>query len=170
VESVLHPRKLFWILIAATVVQAAYYFPQLPAEMASRFGPEGEVLQTMSRNGFMLIHLGVIAVVAAMFGGVPLEHLPNAFIHIPHKAHWLSPERRQDSLAFLQDEIFAVCNATILLLGLIFHWVLQANLMEEPQLNPAFTWVPLMLYVGYVFVWAVRLVRHFADPNEAATA
>jgi hypothetical protein len=169
VESVLHPRKLFWVLIAAAALQAAYYFPQLPEVMASRFGADGEVLQTMSRNGFMLIHLGVIAVVAAMFGGIPLEHLPDALIHIPHKAYWLSPERRQESVAYLQDQVFSVCNATLLLLGLIFHWVLQANLRDEPHLDPAYTWVPLMTYIGYVFLWAVRLVRHYElpPPTEA---
>jgi hypothetical protein len=167
VESVVHPRRLFWILLALAAVQAAYFYPQLPAEMVSRFGAEGEALQSMSKSGFTLLHLGIIAVIAALFGGVPLEHVPNAFIHIPRKEFWLSAERREESIRVLQDEIFVICNATILLLTVIFHWVLQANLLDDPRLAPSFTWLPLGLYVAYTMVWTLRLVRRFQTPNGA---
>ena len=166
-ESVVHPRRLFWILLAVAAVQAAYFYPQLPAEVVSRFGPEGEALQTMTKSGFTLLHLGIIAVIAALFGGVPLEHVPDAFIHIPRKKFWLDAERREESVRVLQDEIFVICNATLLLLTVIFHWVLQANLLETPHLDPSFTWVPFGLYIAYTMVWTLRLLRRFQTPNGA---
>lgn len=166
-ESVVHPRRLFWILLAVAAVQAAYFYPQLPAEVVSRFGENGEALQTMSKSGFTLLHLGIIAVIAAFFGGVPMEHVPDAFIHIPRKEYWLSAERREESIRILQDEVFVICNATLLLLTVIFHWVLQANLLAEPHLDPSFTFLPLGLYVAYTMVWTLRLVRRFQTPNGA---
>jgi uncharacterized membrane protein len=169
-ESVVHPRRLFWILLAVAAVQAAYFYPQLPAEVVSRFGTEGEPLHTMSKSGFTLLHLGIIAVIAALFGGVPMDQVPDAFIHIPRKEFWLSAEHREESVRILQDEVFVICNATLLLLTVIFHWVLQANLLEDPKLVPSFTWVPLGLYVAYTLVWTLRLVRRFQTPNGAAVA
>jgi uncharacterized membrane protein len=156
---------LFWILLAVAAVQAAYFFPQLPADVVSRFGSEGEALQTMSKSGFTLLHLGIIAVIAALFGGVPMEHVPDTFIHIPRKAFWLSAEQREENIRVLQDEIFVICNATLLLMTVIFHWVLVANLMEVPHLDPSFMWVPLGLYVAYIMVWTLRLIRRFQTPN-----
>ena len=51
VESVLKPKHLFWVLIAAAVVQAAYYFPSMPDPMASHFGPGGRADGFQSRSG-----------------------------------------------------------------------------------------------------------------------
>jgi len=168
VDSVIHPKRLYWLLLAAAAVQAAYFFPQLPLEVASRFGSDGEVLQTMSKSGFMLMHLGIIAVVAALFGGIPVEEVPPSLVHLPHKDYWLNSENREESLRVLQNELMVICNASMLLLIAIFHWVLQANLLEQPHLDPRFIWLPLGLYMAYTLFWTIRLVRRFSTPNERA--
>jgi len=169
-DSLIHPKRFYWLLLAAAAVQAAYFFPQLPAEVASRFGAEGEVLQTMSKSGFMMLHLGIIAVIAALFGGIPITELPNRLINVPNRDYWLSGDRREKTLEVLQCELLVICNATMLLLLIIFHWVLQANLMEESHLDPRFVWLPLGLYVGFTLVWVLRLMRRFSAREEGAEA
>ena len=78
------------------MLHIGFYYPALPAQMASHFGPNGEANGYMTKLGFAAFYVVMMAFYAALFAGIGglLKVLPVNSINLPHKEYWLAPERK----------------------------------------------------------------------------
>jgi len=144
-------------------------FNELPEHVASHFNAAGEPDGWMSRAA----HMKFMAVFGTVFpfGIVTVcylvRFLPDALINIPHRDHWLAPERRSASLQQLfRHSLWFACLGTGFMAG-VHLLVLRANTQQPPRLS-----VALMLIVtGYFIIgllwWIVSLLRRFRLPSKA---
>src|SRR5437588_11310819 len=94
-----------WITIVLLhAAQTIYYYPRLPAVVAQHFGAEGNPNGWAPREAFFLISWVVLLGISALLMVTPrlLRRVPVAMINLPNKDYWLAPERKEESLAFLQ--------------------------------------------------------------------
>ena len=148
---------VFLFLLAAMLVQMAWYYPRLPERMASHFNFAGQADSFMAKQAFMKVHLGVMGMMFVMFLLVPMliVRLPPGLINLPNKEYWLAPERREHTGRVIQGYLVGFGDMMLLFLLVVFHEAMRASLMPEPQLSNRI-WVMLVLLAGFVIVWTVR--------------
>jgi uncharacterized membrane protein len=157
---------LFLALIAVTLAQIAWYYPRLPARVASHFDAAGQVNAFMPKDAFFTLHLAVLGLMALVFLLVPalIVRLPPGMINLPNKAYWLAPERRARTAQKLQSFFVGFGNVMLLFLLLVFREAMRANLLPSPHLSSRI-WVLLVLLGVWVITWTVRLIRAFRLPD-----
>lgn len=149
------------------VLQSAYYHPRLPDRVATHFGLSGEANGWASKEvhvGLMLLAGGVVV---AMFEGLGwlLSRLPDSSIGLPHRAHWLAEERREETLVVLRASLLVAGGLTMAWLVTLNEIVLRANLDPRPRLGASF-WVSLIVFLSLLALWLARLTRRFASPPQ----
>ncbi|HSD59392.1 MAG TPA: DUF1648 domain-containing protein [Burkholderiales bacterium] len=158
------PRRILWLLAAAALLQIAWHYPQLPAKVASHFDGQGRPNGWMSRDGFFLLYGAMLALQLAIFGtGFRiLRRLPDRMFNLPHRDYWLAPERRNETLDYLETwGLWFGCAVLALLLG-IFQLAIDANLKQAPlPLGP--TWALLGGFVAFTAIAVARLLLRFAQ-------
>lgn len=156
-------------LYAAALLQLAWYFPQMPERMATHYDGSGAPNGAMTRTFAASFQLGILGILALAFAGLPalLGRLSPRLINIPHRGHWLAPERRAETIAALQSRMAALgCGALLLLLG-ISELNFRANLHPPPRL-PAMPVVACIAgFVAFMAAWTVSLYRRFPSPAKA---
>ncbi|MDH3714664.1 MAG: DUF1648 domain-containing protein [Gammaproteobacteria bacterium] len=156
-------HKLCFALAALSIVQAAYYYPQLPDTMASHFDGAGVVNDWSSPVGFFAVVLLVVALNLFVF--VALPHLIVAGrlrVNLPHRDYWLAPERREQTRARIAGFLGWFGVASLLLAVAVVQLVMDANLAQAP-LSPVVCWL-LLAYFVYVLVSLARLFWQFRKP------
>ncbi len=127
-------RSLAGLLLLATLLAAgahiAIYYPRLPVSVASHFDASGRANGWMSRDGFVLMYAGVVALIGVLFAAIALllRRIPDALINLPHKDHWLDPARREQTLAWLGRWMLWLGVATIAFLIWVMQLTFEANL------------------------------------------
>jgi len=160
------PRLLFAVLFVLAIVHWAYRFPLLPDPMVARFGFAGEPGGWSSKTAFFVVYLAVVALTAVFAFGVPaLAAAWPSVINIPHRAHWLAPERRSATLGFLHEHFAWFACAMLVFIVAVTELVLRANLAPEPRLPSAAFWALMLAYGGFVALWIVVLFRRFPRPG-----
>jgi uncharacterized membrane protein len=153
-------------LIATALTQMVWYYPRLPARVASHFDAAGQVNAFMPKDAFFVIQLVVLGIMSCMFLLVPalIVRLPPGMINLPNKAYWLAPERRARTAQKLQSFLVGFGNVMLLFLLLFFREAMHANLLPYPRLSNRI-WVLLLMLVAWCIYWTVRLVRAFRLPD-----
>jgi uncharacterized membrane protein len=157
---------LYILLLAASLAQVAWYYPQLPERMASHFNVAGEANAFLPKVTTLKLYLFIIALISVVCLGVPVlvGRLPTGMINLPNKEYWLAPERRQRTVAMLQDFLVGFGNGMLLFFLVLLHEVFRASLMPVPRLSHSI-WVWLVLLVAWNIIWTVRLIRAFRLPD-----
>ena len=86
-------------------------------------------------------------------------------VNLPNREHWLAPERREATFAFLAGH---ACGFGVLTLGLLagVHWLLlDANRASPPHLATAPFVALLATFFVLLAVWMVTLFRRFRTPR-----
>ncbi len=153
-------------LVGATLAQMAWYYPRLPVRMASHFDASGNANAFMPKDDFFAVQLGVLGLMALLFGLAPIfvVRLPPGMINLPNKDYWFSPERRARTAERLQSFLVGFGCAMLLFLLLVFREAMRANLLQSPHL-PHRIWVLLVLLGGWVVYWTVRMLLAFRLPS-----
>jgi len=156
------------VLILAAAVQVAYFYPKMPATMASHFGADGRANGFMSRDGFVEIYIFVIGLMAVMFFLLPkgILKFPDSMINLPNKQYWLAPERRAQTGETIARYMAEAGNATITLFLIVFQFAFRAN-TSTPHTLPGNFWLIIVAFGGYMVVWMARFVGAFRLPPEA---
>jgi uncharacterized membrane protein len=159
-------RTLFLALIAAALIQMVWYYPRLPARVASHFDAAGQVNAFMPKDAFFIIQLVVLGIMSLVFLLVPalIVRLPPGMINLPNKEYWLAPERRARTAQTLQSSLVGFGNVMLLFLVLVFREAMHANLLPYPRLSNRIWALLLLLALGCIY-WTVRLVRAFRLPD-----
>jgi hypothetical protein len=91
--------------------------------------------------------------------------MPVSIINLPNKAFWLSPERREETFAFLYTQLAWLGCALLAFLLFVMELVFRANLHAPPQLNTAAFVPALLAFLCFTAAWIIRLVFHFSRAN-----
>jgi uncharacterized membrane protein len=156
------PRKICYALIAVAVVQAAYYWGQLPDPMASHFNGAGRADGWSSKAAFFGIMFGMMAMMVAIFLYAPraLNNIPDRYVSLPYRDYWLSAENRAGTIRFISTQMAWFGAATLMLLVASIQFTIEANLGSNRELPGGFMWV-FWLYIAYTVLWTIFFVGHF---------
>jgi uncharacterized membrane protein len=161
------PLTVLLILAAVAAGQLLHYYPRLPETIAVHFGASGRADGWAGKTGFFPIYAAieaaiVLAGLAVAFLG---ERMPASFLNMPNRDYWLSPERRDESLAFFWTQAIWIEVATLAFLIVVAEFVFRANLAGgAPTLTRDFLLV-LIVFVAGVLWLSFRIVRRFSRPG-----
>jgi len=151
------------ILVVIAFVDAYHYYPLLPACMASHFDAAGNANNWQPKQAFFELYIGVTALALVIGFIIPrfISVLPASMINLPHKDYWLAPERRAETMAFLEIQFAWFGCVFYFLLVCVFAEAMQANLRTPPRVSSATMLFLLVGFVAFVIAWSVRLVLRF---------
>lgn len=156
-------RAVFLTLLVCAAVFVWVTSLALPEVTASHFAGSGAANGFMPRAYYVRFMLGVVVVLPLVLVFVPslsLSH-PRAGIRLPHKEYWLAPERRLETLGFLQQHMARFGSMLVLFLCYI-HWlVVRANASVPPRLPAPWAIGGIVVFVLGALVWSGLLLRRF---------
>jgi uncharacterized membrane protein len=160
------PIILLFLLLALVALHIDYYSSRLPATVASHFDGSGTPNGWMSREAFLGLYgmLVVVLVIPFALFGVLLKAIPERWVNLPHKAHWLHPSRRAQTYKYLQQWGFWFGDAVIAFMIALMHLVIRANLVPAGRLSPA-VWLLLATLIGLSVGMTVALFIRFRRPE-----
>jgi len=158
------PKIAFVLASVVLIGHVVFHYADLPQTLAVHFDARGRPNGFASREAFLLMNIGIAAFFALMFWGVGfVQRLSPRFVNLPHKDYWLSPARREASMAFITNWarwLFALAMAlNVLVMGSVLH----ANLKTPVEIGP---W-PHYLAGAFLVVLAgmtLWLLRRFPRP------
>ena len=158
-------RRSFYILAASAVVQVIYYYPKMPAVMASHFDGLGAANDWSSREFFFGIYLVIVLLLVIVFEFVPQwsEKRSKFGMKIPHPEYWLAPERIERTRAFFRSQMYLMGIAHLLLSICAIQLAILANFDVRPQLHSGISWV-LVIYFVFLSGWLLHFYLYFRKP------
>jgi len=119
----------FVSLALLSVTQAAWQHGRLPETVATHFNTLGQPDAWGPRGNLTAWHLGTVLFIAGMFEGIARigRLIPAELVNIPHRDHWLAPERREATLTHLSTMTHWMGCAVLAFLMGVFHQVYRAN-------------------------------------------
>ena len=159
------------VLVCLTVFAVAfviYTTRYLPETVATHFGAGNQANGWMSRDFYLLFMLSFMIGISS-FVSLAVGTLPRKFpqwTNVPNRDYWLSVERRDESLKYLNAHGKRLgCLIVMMMLGM--HYViLKANHMQPPMLPvPTFSAVLFGFALALIW-WIVRLYRRFPKPKD----
>jgi uncharacterized membrane protein len=138
----------------------------LPERMASHFDAQGVANGFQSRAGFLGTCAGFELGLFILFAALPtlMHALPSQLINLPHRDHWLQPDRKVQSLARAAGLLDWFLMATLALMAATFELTLRAN-QQRTGLDSRAMWLLLAADLAFTVSWIVRLVRAFPRPS-----
>jgi serine/threonine-protein kinase len=154
---------LYLVFIGLLVATAG----KLPERMATHFDFAGRPDGWMSRQGYLAFMAGFGLLFPLLLPLVSLgfRALPASVINIPHREYWLSPERREETNAYLVRHALWLA---VLQLGFVIALHLlsvSANRQSPPHLSNAI-WGATLVFLRGIGLWGWQLVRRFRTPRE----
>lgn len=154
---------LFCVLLVFAAVFVSLTASQLPSEVASHFGASGAPDAFMPRTAYLILMLALalaLPLTIVVVIGTALRRA-RAPINLPHRDYWLGPERRAETIAFLQRHMLRFGSLMIAFICFV-HWlVVLANAHEPARLADSWLIVGTVLFVGASLLWAGALHRRF---------
>jgi uncharacterized membrane protein len=156
------PSSVFLALVSFAAVQGIYYHRHLPPLLGSHFLRDGGANAWASHAQFFTVELVVIGVAALVAFGIPriISLFPPQLINLPHKDYWLAPERREQTLAYLQSQMAWFGCVFLAFLLFAMELVFRANLRTPPQLNSAALVCALLAFVLCAAFLLIRMIQH----------
>ena len=149
---------VFAVICVLCLLQAGWYYPQLPASVASHFGPTGHPDAWWGKAPFFGCSVAVIVGLAALFA-FQMPRLPLPLMRLPHAAFWLSTERRGCTFDLLVASSLWFASATMLLVFDLFHQVFQVQMgIVQTLPHPILS---LGIYISFVTILTTGLLVTF---------
>ena len=164
-------HRVAWLFFVLCLSAAATYIvtttSALPERVASHFGPGNAANAFMTRDGYLMFMLAFAVVLpafaAAMIGLLP--RMRTNSINIPHKAWWLDPKRRDETLNALSAHGAWLGSLIALFIAALHYVLIVANRSTPPQL-PADLFVMLLVgFVAAIVLWAGALWLRFRNAS-----
>ena len=161
-----------WLIVAAaligSILQAVFFWPHLPDEVASHFNAVGQADGWMSKTAFVAVTLLIqIGLATMMLGfGWLIKVLPTSMINIPNRECWLADERREQTLGESESLMAWIAAGTAVFMMVIFYLTFDANVGEKKGLNSSASWSCAIVYmVGLLVFCVMRLKKYFRVPE-----
>ncbi len=159
------PRRIFYLLVTLAAVQVAYYYPRLPATVASHFDGLGAPNDWSGKGGFFALYIAIVFMLIGVFDLMPRWSgaRPRFGMKIPNRDYWLAPERIDATRAFFRRQMMLMGVAHMALAVYAIQLAIVANFAAEPRLHPSIGWA-LGAYFVFLAGWLIHLHRHFRKP------
>lgn len=156
---------LVCLVLVAAVAQLAYYYPRLPEQVPTHFGPDNRADAWGGKQAFAITYAGVLGGLAALFLGlaVLLRRLPDGAVNLPNREYWLAPERRERTMGRVARELLLMGGASLLFVTATFHLSIRVALAGTDRLPTSF-WAALTGFVLFTAAWAARFMLAFRKP------
>ena len=92
-------------LIALALLQAVFYYPQLPDTIATHFAGNGEPNGWSSKSTFFLLMIGIMVFIGISLGPSVLWLWQPGLVNLPNRDYWLAPERNEQTKQFFADRV-----------------------------------------------------------------
>ena len=165
-------KSLPWLIVVTaligSILQAVFFWPHLPDEVASHFNAVGQADGWMSKTAFVAVTLLIqIGLAAMMLGfGWLIKVLPTSMINIPNRECWLADERREQTLGESESLMAWIAAGTAVFMMVIFYLTFDANVGEKKGLNSSASWSCAIVYmVGLLVFCVMRLKKYFRVPE-----
>ena len=149
------------VLTLIYLAQTAYFYPRLPARVASHFNFWGEANGWMPKENFLIFQIFLLIFIVGTTSLIPalFNKLPDSLINMPNKTYWLAPERREESVRKLAGVSDNLRVALLLLFLGINYFAFQANVSGGNLSNGV--WLILGVFLSYTVYWTIGLHRTF---------
>jgi uncharacterized membrane protein len=158
------PNSIFVLLVVFGAGQFFYYAPRIPDVLGSHFGRSGLVNGWQTKAAFFFTELAMILLATVISFGIPriIAAMPASLINLPHKDYWLSPERREEMLAYIRVwSAWFGCGLLVFLL-FVMELAFRANLHTPPQFNNAAFVPALLAFFVFDTMLLLRLILYFS--------
>ncbi len=156
-----------WLVLVAAVAQLAYFYPRLPEQVPTHFGPDNRADAWGDKQAFAITYAGVLGGLTALFLGLALllRRLPDGAVNIPNREYWLAPELRAQTMGRVARELLLMGGATLLFLTATFYLSIRVALAGTDRLPSGF-WAALAGYLLFTAAWAARFMLAFRKPGR----
>ncbi len=165
-------RKIgVWIFVSLTLlismIQLSIWYSNLPQQVPSHFGIDGQPDRWMSRTGYVVM-IGCIQFATIGFMvmiGMLTKVLPSDLINLPNKEYWLSEKRREATIGQIQCDMLIIGAITCWLVIGIFHLTCRVASGAADSIDP-YSWWFIGLYMSVIIAYCVSLfLRYRVSPN-----
>jgi len=157
------PMAAFAVLVCVFCNVLVATAAHLPARVATRFDAAGRANGWMDRANHLLFMelfgLGLPLFIAALF--YLIRFLPAHGFNLPHRDHWLAPERRGATYAFIFVRGLWLSCLTLGFTTGVNLLLTLANQVSPPHLPASDIWLLVGGYTGAVGIWAWRFYQAF---------
>jgi uncharacterized membrane protein len=133
----------------------------LPDRIATHFNAAGTADGWMNKETFRALMIVAAFSLAAfvIFLTWVVRFLPDAMINLPHKDHWLAPERRRETFGKLMELGFIIAGAEIVLFAFLYREIIRVNATADPQLHSIDSvWVvPLVIILAAILRFFLKM-------------
>jgi len=165
------PKLVFVLLAVGAAIYFSSLYAQLPEVMASHFNARGVPNGWQTKSAFFSVLIGVSVLAAVVGFGIPrlIMLLPPEYINLPNKGYWLAPERRADTMGFLNG-YFAWFGCTLFAVILVtINFALQANLHPDRRPDAAPMLFVLAGFLAFAIMGTVRIFKRFGPPPDKSS-
>jgi len=157
------PYAIFGALLVSAAALLLATVGALPERIPTHFGAGGVPNAWMTRGGYTAFMLafavGLPLMIVALIGGLP--RLFPRQVNLPNREHWLAPERREASLAFLGRHACWLGCIMVLMAAGVHGLIVRASGATPPRLEQGLFLVMLGGFVVATGLWIVAIFRRF---------
>lgn len=160
-------RKGIFVLVYAACL-GVYWFtaPHLPESVPARFSSTGIAVGHLSRAAYLWLMVGLTALLPVLLLGA-LAWAPRrvvGFANIPHRDHWLAPDRRDATIETLASAGYFMATCVAAFMGAM-HWMItQASTVTPPRLEATPFFVLVGTFVALSIGFSLWLTLRFRRP------
>jgi uncharacterized membrane protein len=162
------PKLVFAILVIGAAIYFRSHYAQLPEVVASHFNARGVPNGWQTKSAFFGFLVGVSVLAAVVGFGIPpiIAALPPELINLPNKRYWLAPERRAETMDFLNGYFAWFGCALFAVILLTFNFAIQANLHPGRLPDATPMWFVLAGFLAFAILGTVRMFKRFGRVPE----
>lgn len=140
--------------------------PDLPATVATHFRMDGTPDSYLSRRAYAIGALLLVALLPALLAALAglLGRLPDALINLPHRQHWLHPERREASIGFLAGLCRYFAATLLLFLCFVHGLIVMAHRQQPPLLDTGSLLIAAGVLLLAIAAGVMLMLRRFRHP------
>lgn len=134
---------------------------QLPAVVASHFGPSGQPDGSMSRTTFVGLMAVLVGLLPILIWWIQYRSATSGRANIAHREYWFAAERRESTHRWLSAHAAIFSVVTTVFLCFDYWLVVVAHRSPEVALPSGVFWTAVALYLVFTGGWAYALHARF---------
>ena len=165
-------RAVYVLVLAFGYFNCMRIYPKLPQRIAVHFGYDGTPNGWAPKDGLLWTTLIVLAILSVTTMGIPrlVTAVSGDRMNLPHRAYWLAPECRKQTMGFIEAQGIWFGCGVLLLLYTAFQLAVNANLSPDKRFNFHTMWNALGVFFFVAVVWMIHFVQHFYRvPDDTLT-
>jgi uncharacterized membrane protein len=162
-------RAILLLIAIVAAFQMFHYYHLMPERMVVHFNASGAPNGWNSRGEFFVLFGAIEALILVLGLGLPalIARTPASMINIPNRQYWLAPERRDETLSFLQTYVLWMESVTLGFLMAIAQIIFSINASgAEPRL-PGDFWIPVVVFVSAIVWLSAKIILRFRVQETA---